>query len=163
MDTRRTFFSDPNSDSTVNNPGIQIQKKKSSHITTSSKGRSINGSTNYNSLVSTTTTTTTHRLNTSTTTTTTTHGTASTTSTTTTTTTHSITTSTTSTTTTISPTTTTTSTTTTTTTVSPIRINDELIVGTTAGLTASTSSYTNSSYIGLKELEVELYLKHKVQ
>ena len=65
----RGFFSDPSGDNTTNNPDIQVQKKKASHITKSSKGRSINGN---NSFISTTTTTTTHGVTTSTTTTTTT-------------------------------------------------------------------------------------------
>ena len=94
----RGFFSDPSGDNTTNNPDIQVQKKKASHITKSSKGRSINGN---NSFISTTTTTTTHGVTTSTTTTTTTG--IPTTSTTTTTTTHGVTTSTTTTTTTAVP------------------------------------------------------------
>ena len=40
----RGFFSDPSSDNTVNNPDVQIKKKKLSRITTSAKGR--NGKTN---------------------------------------------------------------------------------------------------------------------
>ena len=76
----RGFFSDPSSDNTVNNPDVQIKKKKLSRITTSAKGR--NGKTNTVN-TSLTTTTTTKSISTSTTTTTTTNISTSTTTTTT--------------------------------------------------------------------------------
>jgi hypothetical protein len=69
--TNRGFFSNPNADNSVNNPNVQIKKKKASHISTAQNTRGLGGiSSNTGVTIASTTTTTT--LSTSTTTTTTT-------------------------------------------------------------------------------------------